>query len=240
MKFDGKAPKRHHVHEILNCNHERTMKNEWIKLAPSRESQQKYEFPFHAFPRINATFPSRHAAFSSRAVRDFNVWTNWKEPDWQTGTTPEIPDFYLIECDGRGEKAFQRPAGARRGGLSGLQRIGLIPLSMEANRAKLFRKNTLFRVWYFHPPTNYFTKYIKCQGGKQSCFSLFMSIREINFRDVFWRSDSAFLLSNKHIWTSSLSPKHLFIYEIHAGVITGWLSNEKKAKKNKTNKGVKH
>lgn len=96
------------------------MKNERIKLAPSRGSQQKYEFS-SAFPRINATFPLHHAAFSSRAVGDYNVWTNWKEPDWQTGTTPEIQDFYLIEYDGRGEKVFQRPAGAWRGGLSGLR-----------------------------------------------------------------------------------------------------------------------
>lgn len=63
------------------------MKHESIKLAPSRESQQKYEFP-SAFPRINTTFPSRHAAVSSRAVRNFNVWTNWEQPDWQTGTNP--------------------------------------------------------------------------------------------------------------------------------------------------------
>lgn len=41
------------------------MKNERIKLAPSRERQQKYEVP-SAFPRINAIFPSRSLQQSGR------------------------------------------------------------------------------------------------------------------------------------------------------------------------------
>lgn len=52
--------------------------------------------------------------------------------------------FLEIEYDGSGGRALQRPAAARRGGLSGLRRIGRNPLSVEPNRAKLSRKYFIY------------------------------------------------------------------------------------------------